>query len=160
MGSAQFSSIEMTRSDCSWTQSWMMLTEGTGLISRETAQIEGDDDRINFIFYFFFLKPPVGTTLYGIEAFRTLRFLLSSPDNTLFLNLLLKDKSSHLTSLLSPPSRTLSSLSLHDSLEASQSLCSPRPSRLRKPFQVISLSLSHSISRMLRNSRQVLRPNR
>ena len=33
-----------------------------------------------FIFYFYFLKPPIGTTLYGLDAFRTLRFL--SPDNT------------------------------------------------------------------------------
>ena len=44
----------------------MMLTEGTGLISRGTAQIEGDDDRINFIFHFYFFKPPVGKTLYGL----------------------------------------------------------------------------------------------
>ena len=33
------------------------------------------------IFYFYFLKPPMGTTLYGLDAFRTLRFLFSSPDN-------------------------------------------------------------------------------
>jgi len=38
----------------------------------------------HFIFYSYIVKPPVGTTLYGLNPFRTLWFLFRSPDNTLF----------------------------------------------------------------------------
>ena len=38
----------------------------------------------HFIFHFYFVKPSVGTSVYGPNAFWTLRFLFSSPDYNFF----------------------------------------------------------------------------
>ena len=125
------------------TNSWRMVCYYVLLMCYKKIMVCLPSNKMYFILYFYFVKPPVGTTLYGLEAFRAQRFLLSSPYNTIFLNLLFKKQ--NLPSHLSPfPSQSDTELPLSPWQPRGEPkpMHGPRPSGLRKPFQVISLSLS------------------